>query len=40
VAGGTVADTVLVAPGDAGMAKKYQYWAIKAKPYLEAQFSL
>lgn len=33
--GGSATDSTLVSPGEPGMPKKYQYWAIKLKPYLE-----
>jgi hypothetical protein len=32
---GSGSDSTLVSPGEPGMPKKYQYWAIKLKPYLE-----
>lgn len=37
---GAQTDAVLVAPGEPGLPKKYQYWAIKLKPYVETQFSI
>jgi hypothetical protein len=33
-------ETPLIAAGEPFTPKKYQYWAIKLKPYLETQFSL
>jgi hypothetical protein len=32
---GSGTDTILVNPGAPGMPKKYQYWSVKFKPYLE-----
>jgi hypothetical protein len=40
LAGGSQTDSTLVSPGEPGMPRKYQYWAIKLKPYIETQFSL
>ena len=40
LAGGSATDSTLVSPGEPGMPRKYQYWAIKLKPYIETQFSL
>jgi hypothetical protein len=36
--GGT--DPAASPPGEPYLPKKYQYWAIKLKPYFETQFSM
>jgi hypothetical protein len=40
LAAGSHSESTLVSPGEPGMPRKYQYWAIKLKPYIETQFSL